>query len=63
MELIKTNDGTRNLTKNEFGSLLTKFVSKTIQPEEVDLIFPVLDEEREAQLSMDQCHSLMHVFD
>jgi Ca2+-binding EF-hand superfamily protein len=63
MELIKTNGGTKSLTKNEFGDLLNKYVSKAVQPEEVDLIFPVLEEEREAQISMDQFHSLMHVFD
>jgi hypothetical protein len=29
----------------------------------VDLIFPVLDEEREMRIQLDQFHSIMHVFD
>jgi len=30
MELLKTNDGSKSLSKNEFGNLLSKFVSKGV---------------------------------
>ena len=53
MELLKTNGGSKNLSKHEFASLLSRFVNEGVQPEEVDLIFPVLDEEREMRIQLD----------
>ena len=63
MELLKTTDGSKNMSKHEFGNLLSKFVAEGVQPEEIDLIFPVLDEEREMKIQMEQFHNIMHVFD
>jgi Ca2+-binding EF-hand superfamily protein len=42
---------------------MTKFVSSGVQPEEVDLIFPVLDEDQDIKIQLEQFHSIMHVFD
>ena len=39
-------------------------MSSGVQPEEIDLIFPAIeDEENDFKIHLDQFHNIMHVFD
>jgi hypothetical protein len=57
LERIKARN--HNLTKGELRDELNLYVNKAIQPDEVDLVYPSVDQ----QVDLDQFHDMMHIFD
>jgi hypothetical protein len=47
IELLRFNNEKRALSKTEFSDLLVRVISKEVTREEVDLIFPLFDEDRD----------------
>ena len=58
-------DGSGSSSKSDFFRLLNRFVTQEVHPEEVDLIFPVLDEELEFEgsFSLDQLNNIINLYD
>ena len=61
MELLKLQKSNGSLTRSDFGILLNKFVDKEVHPEEVDLIFPVLVEQSDADFSMSDYLNILDI--
>ena len=61
IELLRFNNEKRALTKAEFGDLLMKVISKEVTREEVDLIFPLFDQDRDGSLDMKEFQHIMQI--
>ncbi len=61
MELLKLQKSNGSLTKFDFGILLNKLVSKKIHPEEVDLIFPALEEQSDSEINMAEYLNILDI--
>ena len=61
IELLRFNNEKRALTKAEFGDLLMRVISKEVTREEVDLIFPLFDEDRDGSLDMKEFQHIMQI--
>jgi hypothetical protein len=59
------NEGSDSSSKSEFFRLLNKIISQEVDPEEVDLIFPALDEELELEesFSLEQLNNIINLYD
>jgi hypothetical protein len=59
LELLKhQNEGSDSSSKLKFFRLLNKIISKEVDPEEVDLILPALDEE----LELEQLNNITNLY-
>ncbi len=66
LELLKhQNEGSDSFSKSEFFRLLNKIISQEVDQEEVDLIFPALDEELELEesFSLEQLNNIINLYD
>ena len=61
MELMKIANRSGALTKDELSDLLANMVTKAVSPEEMDLIFPAMEDASEFNFNMDEFQNIMHV--
>jgi hypothetical protein len=61
IELLRFNNEKRALTKAEFSDLLMRVISKEVTKEEVDLIYPLFDEDRDGVLDMNEFQHIMQI--
>lgn len=62
-ELLKSKDHKKALSKNDIGNFIPKFLNKGVNQEELELIFSIFEEDKEALASAREFHHMMHAFD
>jgi hypothetical protein len=62
-ELLKSKDCKKTLSKNDIGSFIPKFLNKGVNQEELNLIFSIFEEDKEASANAREFHHMMHAFD
>ena len=65
IEIMKAHKGHGHLSKAECNELLNRIISKGVQQDETDLIFLVLDQdkERSGSLTNEQFYNIINVYD